>query len=96
MLALLALLSAMLLPGLAVAADDPPLPRPRPDHDAQPGPPPVQPGQETDQQKLIREGYPGGDDSDALMPPADTRQARHHAAAGNAHRRGHRKGRADQ
>jgi len=71
-LALFALLVATVAPGAASAAGDPPLPRPRPDHDAQPGPPPTPPGQETDQQRLIREGHPGGDDSDALMPPADT------------------------
>jgi hypothetical protein len=55
----------------AVAADVIPLPRPRPDHDAQPGPPPVQAGQESDQQRLVRTGYAGGEDSDALMPPTD-------------------------
>jgi hypothetical protein len=59
------------LPAPAWADDMPPLPRPRPDHDAQPGPPPVQPGQESDRQKLIREGWQGGEDSDALIPPAD-------------------------
>jgi hypothetical protein len=69
---LLLCVSAMLtLP--AVAADSvPPLPRPRPDIDAQPEPPPVTPGQESDRQKLIKEGFPGGDDSDALLPPTDS------------------------
>lgn len=62
----------MLATALPTLADDlPPLPRPRPDHDAQPGPPPAQPGQESDRQKLIREGWQGGEDSDALIPPAD-------------------------
>jgi len=65
------LASALLvLPALG-AQDTPPLPRPRPDQAAQPGPPPAQPGTETDQQKLIRQGLPGGEDSDALMPPTD-------------------------
>jgi hypothetical protein len=64
-LALVVLLSAMLVPGLAIAAGDPPLPRPRPDHDVQPGPPPAQAGQGTDQ------GDPGGDNSDVLMAPGD-------------------------
>jgi hypothetical protein len=71
----------LLLLGLAVvsltapsfADDDPPLPRPRPDVNAQPEAPPTAPGQETDRQKLIKQGLPG-DEGDALMPvdtPAD-------------------------
>src|SRR6185312_16742340 len=76
--------SAKLLLGLfalaAVAAtavpsfadDVPPLPRPRPDHDAQPGPPPTAPGQETDQQKLVRQGWQGtGDDAGSLITSVD-------------------------
>ena len=70
LVAALGLLAALAIPSFA-AKDIPPLPRPRPDHNAQPGPPPVVPGQETDQQRLIREGYSGGEDSDALMPPVD-------------------------
>jgi len=68
---MLALLTAPVLPAFAAAAADvlPPLPRPRPDHSAQPGPPPVQPGQASDRQKLIKTGFGNGEDSDALMPP---------------------------
>jgi hypothetical protein len=71
-LLLLAALFALMpvLPSLAA----PPLPRPRPDHDAQPEPPPVAPGQESDRQKLIRTGFPAGEDSDALMPPDSTEE----------------------
>ena len=49
------------------------MPRPRPDVNAQPEPPPTAPGQQTDRQKLIKQGLPG-DEGDALMPvdtPAD-------------------------
>ena len=38
------------------AGKSPPLPRPRPDVAAQPGPPDVAPGQDTDQQRLARTG----------------------------------------
>ena len=69
-LALAALCLALVVAAPALAATaTPPLPRPRPDISAQPGPPPDQPGSETDRQKLIRQGLPGGEDSDALMPP---------------------------
>ena len=71
LLAVFCLVLALAVPVLA-APDIPPLPRPRPDQGAQPGPPPTQPGSETDQQKLIREGFPGGETSDALMPPTDS------------------------
>jgi len=68
--ATLALLATAALPSFAASSDDlPPLPRPRPDRNAQPGPPPVQPGQESDRQKLIKTGFGNGEDSDALMPP---------------------------
>jgi hypothetical protein len=70
-LLLLGFATALSLPAMA-ADDTPPLPRPRPDVDAQPGPPPAAPGQETDRQKLIRQGFPGGEDSDALIPPDDS------------------------
>lgn len=64
---------AVALPSFAATtADFPPLPRPRPDHDAQPGPPPVVPGQETEEQQRIRQGIPQTPDGDALMPPAQT------------------------
>jgi hypothetical protein len=66
--AALGLAAALAAPAFA-AGVIPPLPRPRPDHNAQPEPPPTQPGQESDRQKLIRTGFPGGEDSDALMPP---------------------------
>lgn len=70
--AAVSLLAALALPTIAASADDiPPLPRPRPDHAAQPGPPPAQPGQDTDRQKLIKTGFPNGEDGDALMPPVD-------------------------
>jgi hypothetical protein len=65
-----AALAALWAPVLA-ASSLPPIPRPRPEHSAQPGPPPTAPGAETDQQRLVRTGYPGGADSDALMPPVE-------------------------
>jgi hypothetical protein len=66
--AVLGLLAGLVLPALA-AGSLPPLPRPRPEHVAQPGPDaPVD--QQADRQKLIRQGFAGGEDSDALMPPA--------------------------
>ena len=51
------------------AGKSPPLPRPRPDVAAQPGPPDVAPGQETDQQRLARTGMSNTADGDSLMPP---------------------------
>jgi hypothetical protein len=68
---LAAVLLASGLPALA-ADSPPPLPRPRPDIGTQPGPPPAAPGQESDRQQLIKKGFPGGEDSDALMPPTDS------------------------
>ncbi len=71
--ALLLALGLFALPGLAATTDDfPPLPRPRPDHNAQPGPPPVAPGQETEEQQRIRQGLPETPYGDALMPPPQT------------------------
>ena len=64
-------LAGLIAPSLA--DDVPPLPRQRPDISAQPEPPPTLPGQESDRQKLIKQGLPG-DEGDALMPvdsPAD-------------------------
>ncbi len=71
MLALAAagLLAALAAPGFAASRPVPPLPRPRPDVGAQPGPPVTAPGQETDQQRLIRTGMSNTEDGDALMPP---------------------------
>ena len=66
-----ALLAGIAAPSFAATPAPPPLPRPRPDHNAQPQPPATAPGQETDQQKLIRTGFPNGEDSDALMPADD-------------------------
>ena len=68
--AIAGLVAALAVPAFAAPDAMPPLPRPRPDRNAQPGPPPTTPGQESDRQKLIRTGFPGGEDSDALMPPA--------------------------
>ncbi|MDR3470182.1 MAG: hypothetical protein P4M09_00570 [Devosia sp.] len=70
LIAALGLLAALVVPALA-AASFPPLPRPRPEHMAQPGPADAT-DQQTDRQKLIKQGFPGGEDSDALMPPPDT------------------------
>jgi hypothetical protein len=77
---LVKLVQAALLPGIVLAfgvaafaaETPPPMPRPRPDIAAQPEPPPVAPGQESDRQKLIKQGFPGGEDGDALMPPTDS------------------------
>ena len=80
MFLLVKLVQAALLPGIVLAfgvaafaaETPPPMPRPRPDIAAQPEPPPVAPGQESDRQKLIKQGFPGGEDGDALMPPTDS------------------------
>lgn len=70
---MLGIVTALVAPAFAAMAATqlPPLPRPRPDHNAQPQAPVTAPGTESDRQKLIRTGIPDTQDSDALMPPVN-------------------------
>ena len=70
-LAAIALAVLATLPVLGASDGLPPLPRPRPDRAAQPGPPVAAPGQESEEQKRIREGIPDiGPGSDSIFAAA--------------------------
>jgi len=69
------LAAALAAPVLAASAI-PPLPRPRPDHDTQPGPPAAAPGQETQEQARVRQGIPDdGPGSDSIFAAANAQTA---------------------
>jgi hypothetical protein len=76
-LLVLGIVAALVAPAFAAVAATqlPPLPRPRPDHNAQPQPPTAAPGTESDRQKLIRTGIPDTQNNDALMPPVNSAPA---------------------